>query len=184
LPRFATLRGQGAVVLHGTEMNFGTPPVLTIGGQTAPLLVRSNDKLTTTLPIQTAPGWRPIVASNSLGTTTLPRGVGVLPMLDFPDAPAPALPSRLEVRGRQGDALVLLAALGAIPPLPFRPFGHGLQLDLVTLLLLPPFVITDPQGVFSIQTPAGTPVKVFLQALVLTSDPGYAPGSFTNVVSF
>jgi hypothetical protein len=185
LPQFATLRGGAALALHGTELNLGAPPALTIGGRPAVLLARSNDRLTTTLPEQPEPGWRAVEASSSLGTTTLPRGIGVLPMLDFPDAPAPGAGSLLELRARQGDTVAFLAALGRFPTLPLPPFHHGLQLDLGTLFVLPPFPVTDPQGRLTLATPANHgPARIFVQAVVLSTDPGYVPGSFTNVVEF
>jgi hypothetical protein len=185
VPRLATLHGQAALALHGTELNLGAPPVITIGGQAAPLLTRTNDMLTTTLPIQPSPGWKPVVVDNPLGTSTLPEGIGVLPLLEFPAAPARNVPSKIDLRGRQGDLFAFAASLARIPPIPLPPLHHGLELDPATLIVLPPFTITDPGGVFTLAVPANPgPFVLYVQAAVVTTDPGYAPASFTNVVSY
>jgi hypothetical protein len=185
VPRFATLRGQAALTLHGTELNLGAAPLITIAGLPAPLLARANDRLGTTLPVLPSPGWKPIVVDNPLGTSTLPAGIGVLPLLEFPFAPARDVPAQIELRGRQGDLFAFAAALGRIPPVPLPPLHHGLELDPATMIVLPPFTISDPGGVFRLDVPANPgPFTLYVQAAVVTTDPGYAPASFTNVVSY
>ena len=51
-PRFATMRGAAALTVHGTELNLGPTPAITIGGRPATLLSRQNHALGTKLPAQ------------------------------------------------------------------------------------------------------------------------------------
>ena len=183
-PLFATMRGAAALQLHGTELNLGLPPTIKIGGQSATIGTRSNAVITTTLPNQPVPGWQPVEVANSLGTSTLPEGIGILPMIDLPRAPTSGVPFALRYRGKSGDQIVWLIALQKSSfGFSLAGFGYALHLDLASLVVLPAYAVTSPDGVFLLGIPAvALTVPVFVQGFSVSSDPGYSPGSFTNVL--
>jgi hypothetical protein len=183
VPAHAPLLGGTALTLHGTELNLGPVPQITIGGVAAVPGARTNATLQTVLPRQPRPGYQPVTVQNSNGSSTLPGGIGVLPLIEFPVAHQPNVPLGLRYRGAQGDQFVLALALGSNPfPLVLPPFHHGLQLDLFTLFVLPPITVTDPGGVLTIGLPAAAPaVPIWFQGFSFSQDPGWFPGSFTNV---
>jgi IPT/TIG domain-containing protein len=182
-PAYAPLLGGTALTLHGTELNLGPVPQITIGGVAAVPGARTNATMQTTLPQQPVPGYQPVTVQNSYGSSTLPTGIGVLPLIDFPVAHQPNVPLGLRYLGAQGDQFVLALALGSnAAPLVLPPFHHGLQLDLFTLVVLPAIPVTDPSGELTIGLPAvAPPVPIWLQGFSLSQNPGWSPGSFTNV---
>ena len=122
--------------------------------------------------------------STSSGTTTLPRGVGVLPMVYVEPPPARRRGFDLVFHGSRGDQV--LWAVGIAPaaaPLPISGMHYGLAIDPAVLLVLPGATILDPSGQWRLPFPAtDTPVSVYLQALFVSSDPAYAPGAFSNLL--
>jgi hypothetical protein len=183
LPAFAPLLGGTPLVLHGTELNLGPVPQVTIGGVAAGTGARTNATLQTVLPPQPKPGYQPVSVQNALGDSTLPAGIGVLPLIDFPVAHQANVPLGLRYLGAQGDQVVLALSLGKGPfPFPIPPFHHGLELDLFTLFVLPPITVTGPNGELVVGLPAAAPAApIYFQAFSLTQSPGWFPGSFTNV---
>jgi hypothetical protein len=183
-PALAPLLGGTALTLHGTGLDVGPLPQVAIGGQPAVAGARTSATLQTVLPRQPRPGYRPVDLQNSSGSSTLPAGLGVLPLLDFPVAHQANVPLALRYRGAQGDQMVLVLALGTLPvPLALPPFHHGLELDLFTLTVLPALPVAGADGALLLPLPAvAPPVPVHLQAFSFTQDPGWAPGSFTNAV--
>ena len=60
---------------------------------------------------------------------------------------------------------------------------HGLELDLATLVVTGPQLVTDPGGVLRLPIPAMRAVApIWVQAFALSADPGYAPGSLSNAI--
>lgn len=102
-PLHPTMRGREPVVVHGTNLDAGTSPVLRLGGQTATILTRTKDKITARLPIQPAPGWRAAALRSTAGATTLPRGVGALPLLEARPAAASGVPFSIAFKGTRGE---------------------------------------------------------------------------------
>jgi hypothetical protein len=184
-PAFAPLLGGTALVLHGTELALGPTPAITVGGVVAPVGGRTNATIATVLPPQPQPGWQPVTVQGPFGSTTLPRGVGVLPLLDLPVAHQDDVPVALRYVGAPGDIVVFGVAAGTGPvPLPIAPYHHGLLLDLATVFVLTAEFVVAPDGVFALQLPALAPTSpILFQCLALTLHPGYAPGAFTNVVA-
>ena len=182
-PAYGPLLGGTALTLHGTELNLGPVPQITIGGVAAVPGARTNATLQTTLPQQPGPGYQPVTVQSSFGSSTLPKGFGVLPLIDFPVAHQPNVPLGLRYLGAPGDQFVLALALGTSPvQLVLAPFHHGLQLDLFTLVVLSPITVTDPGGELTIGLPAAAPpVPIWFQGFALSQNPGWFPGSFTNV---
>jgi hypothetical protein len=182
-PGHGPLLGGTAVTLHGTELNLGPVPQITIGGVAAVPGARTNATLQTVLPRQPRPGYQAVTVQNTSGSSTLSKGIGVLPLIEFPVAHQSNVPLDLRYRGARGDQFVLALALGSNPfPLVLPPFHHGLQLDLFTLFVLPPITVTDPGGVLTIGLPAAAPaVPIWFQGFSFSQDPGWFPGSFTNV---
>lgn len=183
-PRFAKLRSGVAVAVHGTGLLQGIGEALSIGGVPAAILARNQDVVTTTLPPQPEPGWRPVTFSSSAGTATLARGIGILPMIDVDPAPGQATAGALVYRGTPGDAMIWCIANGPSPIVfPLAGLGYGLAIDFATLVPSGLFVVGAPSGELRLPIPPlATAFPVWFQAATLSSDPAYAPGAFTNAL--
>jgi IPT/TIG domain len=184
LPRHPTMRGREALTIHGANLDAGTAPVLKIGGQPATILTRSKDKITARLPIQPAPGWRAVQLRSSLGTAALPRAVGALPMLESRPAAASGVPFAIAFRGTKGDVILWALGIGESAPVALPGIHYGLALNPAVLLILPGLSITSARGEFVLPFaattyPTGT---LFVQAVFSTSNPGYGPAAFSNVL--
>ena len=69
-----------------------------------------------------------------------------------------------------------------VMPWPTRIFGRVPD-DFATLGTSATFAVTDPSGELRLPLPGfASAVPFFVQAVTLSPDPGYAPGSFTNAV--
>jgi hypothetical protein len=187
-PLHGPLLGSSArFTVHGTELDLGTTTNVTIGGRAATVLSRAQDHVVVTLPAQSAPGWQPVTATNSGGTAVLPKGVGVLPMVEKPHAIEIGRPFRVTYRGTPGDIVFLAVASAKFPfTISVPPYHHGLELNIGALLgpVVGPFPVTNPSGEFHLDFPGFSFVRpIYVQMLGLpTANPGYAPGSFTNVI--
>jgi hypothetical protein len=82
---------------------------------------------------------------------------------------------------------MIVWALGFAPGPKFKldNFLYGLTINPSPIRLLPGFAITDSSGEFRLAIPP-VPfcVTLYTQALFLSKNPGYSPGSFSNRVSF
>ena len=73
----------------------------------------------------------------------------------------------------------------AAAPAPIPGFLYGLALHPATVVLLPGFTILPASGEFRFPIPAANYVgPIYAQALFGSTNPGYAPGSFSNVLTF
>ncbi|MFO1078135.1 MAG: IPT/TIG domain-containing protein [Planctomycetota bacterium] len=183
LPAYGPLLGGTPLTLYGTQLNQG-PAQVAIGGVPATAGASTAGTLQTVLPPQPAPGYRPVTLQNGMGAAVLPKGIGVLPLIDLPVAHQWNVPFGLRYVGAQGDffALGLSFSLGPTP-LVVPPFRYALQMDLASLLVVGTFLVTDPGGELTIGLPAVAPViPIYFQCVSFTQDPGWFPGSFTNVV--
>ena len=183
-PRFITLLGKPTVRLKGTELHLGSSPTVRVGGIVTAVVTRTPHELTTTLPVLRQPGWLPVEVQNSLGNTVLPRGIGVLPLLDVDPAPTSGKDFDLVFRGAKGDIVIWAMGIGQNTPvvLPGAHFGFALKPTL--FFVYPGFAITGNDGVLRIPSQAAPyPVgMIYVQALFVSTHPGYAPGSFSNVI--
>jgi hypothetical protein len=181
---YGPLLGGTQHVVHGTELDLGALTTVDAGGAPAAVRARARDQLLVTLPGLSSPGWKSVAVTNTGGTSTLPGGVGVLPMMDRPRAVLAGAPFRLTYRGASGDAVVWCVALGNGPvPIPIPPFLHALELDLLTLLVVPAGTVTDPSGELHLDIPAVFFTRpVHVQAFCLSGNLGWTPGAFTNVL--
>jgi hypothetical protein len=183
-PFFVPQFGNPTVTIHGVDMDLGAAPVATIGGVSAPVFGRSLDRALVQLPNQPVPGYQPVEFTTTAGATRIEQGVGVLPMLSQPEPLTPTTPIRIRYHGTQNDLVVLALGAGiASSPFQLTGYGYSLQLD-PGLILSSQFVfIGSPEGTFEINGPP-LPVTglLHMQCLVFTSTPGYAPGSWTNVI--
>lgn len=182
--RFITLLGQPTVRLKGTELHLGTRPTVRIGGIATTVVTRTPHQLTTTVPLLRQPGWLPVEVQNSLGTTILPRGIGVLPLLDTDPAPTSGKDFDLVFRGTKGDIVHWAMGIGESPPLTVPGVHFGFALNPTLFIVFTGFAITNDDGVLRIPIKAQTyPVGlIYLQAMFLSPNPGYAPGAFSNVI--
>ena len=188
-PLYGPILGSaGPFTMHGTELDLGSATNVTIGGRAATVLARAKDQVNVTLPLQPAPGWQPVTATNAAGTAHLTRGIGILPMVDRPHAIEINQPFRVTYRGTRGDIVFLAVAGGKFPfAISIPPYHHGLELNIGALIgpVVGPFVVTDPNGELHLDFPGIPFVRpIYVQMLGLpVSSPGYAPGSFTNVMA-
>lgn len=183
-PSYATLRGQDALTLLGTEFTVGSSPTVKIGGQTATILSIARDKITTTLPIQPKPGWQAVEVTTSAGTTVLGRGVGVLPLVETRPAPASEVAMEIVFKGTRGDTVHWAVSIGETIPMPMPNVHYALTLNPVGMFVFMGFRIINDDGELRILVPAlkYAAGMVYLQAMVVTTNPGYAHASFTNVI--
>lgn len=172
------------LTVWGSQMDQGAAPVLQVGSVPATIGVRRRESLLATLPNGVPPGWQPVSLTTSLGLSGVTRGVGVLPMLEVTSAIRSFEPVHYVVRGTPGDLMVFAIALGQSPiGFPLPGYGYSLQLDLATLVVMPPFTITRPDGEWHLQAPGVLfAVPIWVQCFLLSSGTSYAPGSFTNAV--
>jgi hypothetical protein len=185
-PRFATPRSAVTVTLLGTGLDLGSNPAVRVGGVPAPVTARSGDSLQVTLPSQPAPGWQGIELTNSGGTSILAQGIGILPMIYCDPPAATSTPFRLVFKGSQRDTVVWALGIGATNPVPLSGFGFGLGLSTAVLFVMPGASVLPASGELALPIPASAyvPASIYAQALFLSTDPGYAPGSFSNVLRF
>ncbi len=187
LPLYGPITGGTGHTLHGHELNLGAATNITIGGQAATVASRTRDKVVLTLPLQSTPGWQPIVATNGGGTATLTRGIGILPMTDkFPPAIDNTRPFRVTYRGKQGDIFYMAVASAKFPvAVPLGAYNHGLELNLGALIgIIGPLPVTDPSGEFHFDIPGiNFPRPLYVQMLGMSVTAPYSPGSFTNTIS-
>ena len=156
---------------------------MTIGGQFATTVVRTVSQMIVTVPNQPVPGFQPVVFSNSAGTTELPEGVGVLPMIEKREPLNGVDPNYIRIHTLPND-IVLLVLGGALGPgLQILDFGYQLLLDPGQVIFTDAFFVADPDGKTTIPIPPFPSGLVFVQALSITADPSYTPGSWTNPVA-
>lgn len=183
-PFFVPQFGNPTLRLQGTEMQMGSNPSVTIGTQPAPVGGRTVHETFVTLPTQLTPGFQPVVLTNELGTTRLEEGVGVLPMLIRREPLNEVTPVTVRYQGSLGD-LVVLGFGGGLTNTPFVLAGyhHALFLDIGQLFTTVVLVVGSPDGTLTLN---GAPLPftglLYLQALALSANPGYAPGSWTNPI--
>lgn len=168
---------------RGTQLQLGTSPSVHIGGQSATIVERTADAIGVLAPALAEPGWVAVEFATSQGRSRLERGVGVLPLLGG-DLPAlPGLPFSIDVHASAGDmVLSFVSDARASGRLSVPPLRHGLDLALPGVLVLG-LQTAGRDGSARLELPGlRWGPQLFFQALVLSSRPGYAPGSFTNVV--
>lgn len=184
-PAAATMRSQATITLHGTELDLGTTPTVRVGGEKAPVVSRSRDALTAILPVQHSPGWKPVEITNNIGTTVLPRGIAVLPLIETRPAAADRVPFELVFRGSKGDQVMWAMGIAQGPPMSFTGVHFGFAIAPPTFIIYSGFTIKRDDGELRLpfqatQYPTGL---IYLQALFLSTNPGYAPGAFSNVLN-
>ena len=183
-PLYGPLKGGAALSLHGTELTLGTGAAVTVGGAPATVLSRTRDRIRATMPAQKAPGWQPVTVTAGGATSTLPAGIGVLPMMELERPAQPLEPVTIRYRGAAGDLVVWMLGAGNGPfKVPLPGYGHAFELNLFAFIVLTALPVTSPDGTFALPLPAlpwSRPLH--FQGLVLSVHPGWSPGSFTNVV--
>ena len=185
-PLFGLLGVQTQHRVHGTELHLGATTSCSVGGIPATVNSRARDQLVVTLGKPTVPGWQSVVVSNGGGTSTLPKGIGILPMLDIesPIDNAGSRPSEIVYQGRQGDIVVWMLAAGKSPVvLPIPGYGYGFGLNFLTMIVLTTTPIGAPNGRAALPLPAVAFKRPLnMQGFVFAPLSPYKPGAFTNVV--
>ncbi|MBL8751992.1 MAG: hypothetical protein JNK15_01720 [Planctomycetes bacterium] len=182
-PFFLKPAGNGNLTLHGTELWLGPTPTITIGGQTAPVIARTVDQMLVSVPNQPVPGFQPVVFSNTAGSTVLPEGVGVLPMVEKREPLDGASPNYLRIHTMPFDVVLLILAESQGPGFQVLDFHYQLLLNPATVIFTDAFFVADPDGKTTIPIPPFPTGLVHVQALAVTADPSYYPASFTNPVA-
>ncbi len=185
LPRFATPRSAAVLSLHGADLNVGPTPSVRVGNVAATMLTRARDRITVRMGFQPVPGWQAVSVSNSSGTTTVGKGIGILPMLMTEPAPTPNKAFEIVFKGSQNDMVIWALSGFTGPPVGWPGFLYGLALNPAALIMMPGIAITSPSGESRLPIPA-TPYMgpAYAQAAFSTTNPGYGPASFSNVLTF
>lgn len=182
LPYYVKPSGNGNLTLHGTELWLGPSPLITVGGLAATNVVRTVDKMVIAMPTQPVPGYQPVTFTNAAGTSTLPEGVGVLPLVEKREPLNGFDPNFVRFRAQQGDFVVLVVGLALSAPLQVLDFQYQLLLDPNQVTLTDLLFVGNPDGTITIPL-FGFPTGIaHVQVLALTTDPAYAPGMWSNVV--
>jgi len=183
-PFHASLRGGEPHSLHGAELDLGPLTQITVGGLGANVTDRTRDRADFVMPRLFKPGPATVTVSNSGGTSHLPNAVGILPMMEVEGGPFVNLaPNRLVYRGHVADLVAFLIAGASNAPVQIPPYEWGLELDFGSLVFLYATVVTQADGVTTLDVP---PVlltaPIYLQTFSFSQHPGYSPGAFTNTV--
>lgn len=176
---------QGKHDLLGIELALGAGTAVTVDGLAAKVLSTLRDRVSIQLPVLKRPGWVPVQVKNGGGSSTLSKGLAVRPFLDMPAPLRIGDPSTVVYEGSPGDVTVWILSSGRLPtPVPFVPFHHGLALNPLSMVVLPPLIVSSPSGLLRFPIP-GFKLKrpLYMQALGLWKKAGYTKGSFTNVLS-
>lgn len=186
VPRFHTPRSTNLVWLSGQRLaSSGAGTSVTVGGKPAAIVAQSPTDVAIRMPNLPDPGYHEVKISNRLGTTHLERGVGVLPMMFTEGAAASNAPFTLVFKGTKGDSIIWALGFGPGPKLPLGGFLHGLTLNTSFFRVLPTLGIPDNSGELRLPIPPVPFVfTIYAQGLFLTANPGYSPGSFSNMLSF
>ena len=183
-PHFVTPRTTNLVWLSGTRLNVGVTTV-TVSTKPATVVAKSATDMAIRMPALPTPGWHEIKLTNSSGTTSLERGIGVLPMMFTEGAAASNSPFDLVFKGSKGDSVVWALGFGPGPVIPLGNYLHGLTINTSFVRILPTLAITANSGEFRLPVPPVPFVfTIYSQGLFLSANPGYSPGSFSNMVSF
>ena len=184
-PLVSPPRGTGLVWLSGTRLDLGNAPTVKVSGRPATVVAKSGTDIAVRLPTLSAPGWHQIELTNSQGVTSLERGLAVLPLLYTEGAPGSNVPFDLIFKGTKNDLVFWGLGFNPGPKIPLLSYLHGLTISTSFVRILPSFVISATSGEFRMRIP---PVPfnfpIFTQALFVTNDAGYAPGSFSNMLRF
>lgn len=172
--------GNGNLTVHGTELWLGSPPTVTIGGAPAGVVTRTVDHMVVTPPTLTVPGFQPVQFTNSAGTSVLPEGVGVLPMMEKREPLNGADPNYIRVHALPFDIVLLVLAESTSPGIQVLDFNYQLLLNPATVVFTNAFFVTDAEGKTTIPIPPFPSGLLFVQSLAITSDPSYYPGMWTN----
>jgi IPT/TIG domain len=178
-------RSTDLVWLRGARLNLGGAPTVTVSGRAATVVAKSNTDVAIRLPSLPTPGWHEVELKNSGGTTSLERGLGVLPILYTEGAPASNAPFDLIFKGTRGDVVAWALGVSPGPVIPVANFLHGLTINTSFVRVLPTIRISDPSGEFRMSIPpVPFRVAIYIQAMFVTSNRDYTPGSFSNMLRF
>ena len=183
-PFFVRRINNGQLTLQGTELLLGPTPTITVGGQIASVIARSNTEILVSTPDQPEPGFQEVTFSNTAGTSTLAEGVGVLPMLQRREPLNGVDPNYLRVDTLPANFLLLALATELSPGgIQTLDFGNLLLLNPGTVFFTNGFFVSDPDGRTIIPLPPVAPGLFVAQVLDVTADADDFPGSWTNPVS-
>ena len=192
-PLFTLLDGGSKHSVHGTELDLGPSSTVKVNGVTATVTSRARDVVEFVAPAQKAPGWHTVTLGNSGGTASLSRAIGVLPLIEqatpyFEPGKAgndyAKIGGVLRYRGQHRDSLVWLFSVNKMANFPVIPFRHGLEVSLFGIAFsIAVGGVNSPDGLSELPLPlVRLPGRIYVQAASISSKPGYAPGSFTNML--
>lgn len=192
-PLFTMLDGGTKHRIHGTELDLGPSSSVKVNGLAATVTGRARDAVDFVAPAQKAPGWHTITLGNSGGKASLSEAIGVLPLIEQAKPyfdPAPGTPPKgkiggvLRYRGQHKDSLVWLFSVNKMTMFPVLPFRHGLEVSVFGIsFTIAIGQVNSPDGIMELSLPLlRLPSRIYVQAASISSKPGYAPGSFTNMM--
>jgi len=182
LPQFPLLRGGTAQTIFGTQLDLGPSTTVAVDSVPAPVNSRGPGTLDITMPHVIEGGPLPVEVVNSGGRALQPEVIKVLPLIET-DGPFRNFEvNRIRYRGVQGDVIVWALADAPIAPIQLFPYEGLFRLNLLTLIASLPQIVTSPDGILYLDLPAvELNIPIFFQGFVFSNDPGYGPGSFTNL---
>ncbi len=183
-PRFVTLLNQANVMLHGTELDLGTQPSVKIGSLAAQVTTRVRERIGARLPIMTTTGWQPVEVKTSAGTTVLPRGIGVLPMIYTDPAPASGVFFDVVFHGSPGDLVLWVLGVAPTAAITVPGIHSTFGINPAFLLSMPSVGIVQPDGraAFTFPAPQYATGSLYAQAIFSTTNPNYGPFAFSNAI--
>lgn len=183
-PRFITPRSQDLVWLSGARL-YPDAPIVSVAGRAATVVAQSPADVAVRMPVLSEPGWHEIRLRNLGGETVIERGIGVLPLVYTEGAPASNTAFDLVFKGTKGDMVVWVLGQRSAPKFTFGAYLHGLTVDVSVGRVLDTLSIRSNTGELRLSVPPTPyPSPLFVQGLFLSNNPGYSPGSFSNLLEF
>ena len=98
-------------------------------------------------------------------------------------APGSNVPFDMVFRGTKGDKVFWAIGITAGPPVVVPGYVYGLRVGTAPVFLVSTMSITRADGEARISFPATPyPIQIFVQGLFMSTNPSYAPGSFSNLL--
>lgn len=183
-PQVSSLNAPGSLTLHGTNLDMGLVVGVKIGATTVRVTSRQRDQMAITIPALTVPGWQAVTLTTSMGETTIPKGLAVLPLIETRPAAGPLVPFDLVFRGSKGDRVIWVLGVTQGPLIRLPGIRYGFGLAPPNFILYAGFTIQASNGELRLGFPATLyPVgQVLLQSMFIGNSAPYGPAAFSNIL--
>ena len=146
-PPFCYLRRRPRLA-ERDAVDIGGAPQVTVSGRAAPVVAQSGTDVAIRPPLLSDPGWHRIELTTTVGTTTLERGIGVMPILFTEGAAAENEPFDLVFEGTRNDMVVFSLGFSEIALIVGAVSLRADHQSAAADPYLQMFQITDPSGEF------------------------------------